>query len=546
MNNLNSYPVPIIDSPNWGEPLQLHLRQLNDPYNGGINLYEGDIPNTSLLKEGYTYIDTSIRALKRWNGTEMEILLGGVAVLTKTPEVGEYAGQIIYNTTEQAILQWVPNPEPAEGLPLGTWQYLVGGVNSSIDDPEIFTFEPALLNAFFFKLDPSSQWVNSSIPTGKLFKWTGFEWEQLLSNVPFGDVLTTQAGAAFQLPTGSGSTKLFTVVSNVNKATIYMWNGTAWELLAGLLTEVIAVNGNITTGSTLPEPIRAIEDGYKFYNTSEQNLKVLEDGEWKVLLQGVNSSTLQDIEDTIDDVKDELEATVAELRAELEALIAQLVKPGDLIYSASGSSRPGYLICNGAEYPITTYTALYNAIPRSWDNHPTLGLPSAGNFRVPDANGRALIGFSTARPVGSYGGAESVVLNVRQLPSHNHTIAQTAHSHNILQSPHTHTPIDSGHTHSVYVNWTDGGRGPRDKTDGLSKPACAITGEDVGTKLYSVTTGSGVQMLGTSGTGIGIQVADANVSLQAGIANISINNQGGGEAHNNMSPFLTGTLLIKT
>jgi microcystin-dependent protein len=494
MNN-NSYPVPSIDQLDWGAPLQLHLRQLIDPTTGGINIYEGSIPNTSLLKEGYTYIDTSTRAMKRWSGTEMKILLGGIAVLEVTPEEGEYNGQIIYNTTEQAILQWVVNPDPTEETGPGYWQYLVGGTNSGATDPAIWGFEPPISNNYFFKLDPNSAWVNPVIPSGKLYKWTGFEWEQLLTNVPFATTLTTQAGAAYLVVENTGNNKLFAVISNANKATLYQWvdSSSSWVALNNIATlvDVYPVNGNIPAGTVVTVPNRLLQDGYKFYNTTEQSLKVVKDGAWEVLLQGVNDSLLADIQEDIDVLKDEVQDILDGLRTELDALVGQLVKPGDLLPSASGvTTRTGYLLCDGAEYLITEYPALYAIIPRSWDNHPTLGMPAEGKFRVPDYQNRAIVGTSLTRLIGTYGGEE--------------TVALTANNN----GPHTHTVTDPGHAHN-YSRSNIIGDGERDNNRQFGD-------------TYSTVP--------TSNSTTGITIATAGL----------------GTPHNNMSPYATATIFIKT
>jgi microcystin-dependent protein len=519
MNNNNTqFPSPSIDQLDWGEPLSQHIRQLLNPNTGGINTYEGDITNTSLLGEGYTFIDTKNKSLKRWKEGSFETLIGGITVVDETPEEGEYQDQIIYNTTEQAILRWLPNPNPNPNLPTGSWEYLVGGINTGLDLPPIYKFEPPLENNFFFRLDASAQWVNSSIPTGKIYEWTGFEWKELAAGIPFGSVMTTQAGPAYLAPTGSEGVKLFTVISNTNKATIYKWNDVTniWVLLGSIipLNKLVAVNGNINAGSILPEPIRIIKDGYKFIDVKAQKEYILQDGEWVVLLHGVDPKVIEDINTDIDDLTTSLNGlsgNLSNLDTRINGIIqdfqndlanilvniqtqvdnATSIPAGQYITSASPTAPAGYLLPDGREVSKTTYSKLYAAIGDIYNNHPTLGGASAGNFRLPDRKGRFGLGVAPDNPLGQYGGEAQVALTEAN------------------NGPHTHaaTAQDSGHTHSV-----------------------TGTNRRIGDDNNATLLDAG----GTRSTDVGY----ANIS-------VSVAGSGSGAPHNNIPPYLTEYVYIK-
>lgn len=82
----------------------------------------------------------------------------------------------------------------------------------------------------------------------------------------------------------------------------------------------------------------------------------------------------------------------------------------------------GWAPCNGALLAIQTNTALFSL----------LGTYYGGNgvttFALPDLRGRAILGSSGSSgsyPVGMVSGTNSVTLNVQQLPSHNHLIQVT-------------------------------------------------------------------------------------------------------------------------
>lgn len=57
----------------------------------------------------------------------------------------------------------------------------------------------------------------------------------------------------------------------------------------------------------------------------------------------------------------------------------------------------GWLLCNGTLISQTTYAALFQAIGNNWGTAP------AGFFRLPDFQGKVLIGADGSRPYASYG-----------------------------------------------------------------------------------------------------------------------------------------------
>ncbi len=158
---------------------------------------------------------------------------------------------------------------------------------------------------------------------------------------------------------------------------------------------------------------------------------------------------------------------------------------GDYKYCARFDDHLGWLICDGRLLDRTENSALFEVIGTAF------GSTTSSNFRLPDLRGRVfgslnLAGnknnsFST-RNLGATVGAETHTLTVDEMPSHNHTIS------------------DPGHNHSYLNNVND------QSVNTLTTQDSAADNADV-----EATTGN-------SYTGISIQ------------------NTGGGQAHNNMQP----------
>ncbi len=108
--------------------------------------------------------------------------------------------------------------------------------------------------------------------------------------------------------------------------------------------------------------------------------------------------------------------------------------PTGMITPFGGSSAPTHwLLCDGTEYVIGTYPELYAVIGSSF------GAATAGYFRTPDLRGRMPLGkdnmggtsanrvtAAAADSVGGFGGDESKVIPVTNLPDHEHDLQGAA------------------------------------------------------------------------------------------------------------------------
>jgi microcystin-dependent protein len=161
------------------------------------------------------------------------------------------------------------------------------------------------------------------------------------------------------------------------------------------------------------------------------------------------------------------------------------VKPsyaGDLKYSVQSTDHNGWLKCDGRSISRVLYAKLFEVIGTSF------GSDDADTFKLPDCRGRVLgtIGTGTgltARSLGDKVGAETHTLTVGEMPSHSHTINDPSHSHSYTNN-----------TNNQQVSALPG--------------ETAADQEDLGATTGASTTG------------------------------ITINNTGGGGAHNNMQPTI--------
>jgi microcystin-dependent protein len=170
------------------------------------------------------------------------------------------------------------------------------------------------------------------------------------------------------------------------------------------------------------------------------------------------------------------------------------VKPpsiGDIKYSIVDRDHAGWLICDGRTLVQADYPELFGLIGTKY------GTPTSGTFKLPDCRGRVLgaIGSGTgltSRSAGTLLGAETHTLTIGEMPSHNHTINDPGHSH-------------------TYINNTND-----QNTDNAFASETAADNADLANTTGTSTTG------------------------------ITVNNTGGGGAHNNMQPtaFLGNVFLF--
>jgi len=213
---------------------------------------------------------------------------------------------------------------------------------------------------------------------------------------------------------------------------------------------------------------------------------------------------------------------------------------GDTKTSALTIDHLGWLVCDGRLLDVSTWQFLFDAIGYSFGSNLT-----KTQFKLPDPAGRVL-GFVgnngsvdasgnplTTRDMGSNAGNENHTLTVAQMPTHNHAITDPGHTHTGT------TETGGAHTHNYqdayFAENTGGGvnnlLGTNDPdTDNsftwrTAAGGYSTTPSDIPTSSHTGHTHTFTTQIATTG--------------------ITINNNGGSNAHNNMQPTLfLGNLFI--
>jgi len=193
---------------------------------------------------------------------------------------------------------------------------------------------------------------------------------------------------------------------------------------------------------------------------------------------------------------DEMETALADTE---DALLSEegtlpTMQIGSIFMWANSGPPPGCLFCDGAEYAAVDYPDLYDLLyawfPGSDVDH----------FCVPDMQNRFPWGAETATPgwqAGDIGGESEHTLTEDELAAHDHTTEEHTH----MVSAHQHTTTASANTALTYNLGTFT----------VVRPAATNTG-----------------------------LAEINIAT----APVTVNAAGGGEAHNNMPPWMNLAFVI--
>jgi microcystin-dependent protein len=92
---------------------------------------------------------------------------------------------------------------------------------------------------------------------------------------------------------------------------------------------------------------------------------------------------------------------------------------GEIRMFAGNFAPAGWMFCSGQLLSISEYEVLFQLIGT------TYGGDGQTNFQLPDLRGRVPIHQNPAFTLGQPGGAETVTLNVSQMPAHGHPVLAT-------------------------------------------------------------------------------------------------------------------------
>lgn len=183
----------------------------------------------------------------------------------------------------------------------------------------------------------------------------------------------------------------------------------------------------------------------------------------------------------------------------MEAFIAMIT-----LFGGNFAVR-GWAFCQGQLIAINTNQALFSLLGTQY------GGDGRSTFALPDLRGRAPIGFgtgsygnATSYSIGQTGGAETVTLNINQIPAHNH-IADT-----------------SGLNVAIRASDSAGVNNTPEAGNALGVPSTAFDNVN----LYNTAT--------------------PNVNLAGGEVSgvVDISNNGGSQPHENRQPYMAMNYII--
>lgn len=256
--------------------------------------------------------------------------------------------------------------------------------------------------------------------------------------------------------------------------------------------------------------------------------------------------------------------------------------PAGVVVPFAGSSAPtGYLMCDGATVSRTTYADLFAAIGT------TFGAGDGSTtFALPNLKGRVVVGVDAGQTefdtLGETGGAKTHTLTSTEIPAHTHsdgtlatdTEASHTHSEGTLA---TDTAADHSHGTGSLATVSDGGHNHFSVLDGGSVKGVVTSASlsfatlnkvrndsnqtgvvrnlslSAPTVAAAVTSSAGSHthtLAGSTGTG-GSHSHDVTGSTGSAGSHShdvtgSTGSTGGGSAHNNLSPYIALSYLIKT
>lgn len=251
---------------------------------------------------------------------------------------------------------------------------------------------------------------------------------------------------------------------------------------------------------------------------------------------------------------------------------------GTIMQYAGFAAPQGYLLCEGQALSKTDYAELYAIIGNYFGGTET-------EFYLPDLRERVPVGKNSAKTdyaLGETGGTATVTLTIEQMPSHthiqnSHNHTQSAHNHGL--NSHTHSiPAHShglnNHTHSFSATTSNKELKGTFKAYNLAYSTLSASGivsvstgetsnytgnssNSRSNGVFSINASHNHTVSGTTGAASGSTANSSALTSGAASGNTAsvtatnnattATNQetGGGNAHNNMQPYIVLNYIIK-
>ena len=161
------------------------------------------------------------------------------------------------------------------------------------------------------------------------------------------------------------------------------------------------------------------------------------------------------------------------------------------------------------------------------------GSSSTTTMNLPNKTGRVSVGIGildgNTYGLGNTGGSAKVTLTQAQIHPHDHN---AKHIHDVTETAHSHTATSSPHTHGLTIIQQQFPGYP-DGNDGYQPGGAGSRNDLAWGTYYTDNTTVSVSISGSS-TGITVKEKDFDTG-----------SSGGGEAHNNMQPYLVTRFMVK-
>jgi microcystin-dependent protein len=327
-------------------------------------------------------------------------------------------------------------------------------------------------------------------------------------------------------------------IENPTAGDVLVWDGTSWVNSRLNLSQIGNTNlSNVQTGDVLRF------DGSQWVN-SPMSAPALNE------LDGVNVTNLQ---------KGDMLAFNGS-----EWVEGNPGKVGQVKFWAPSNAPDGWLVADGRAVSRTSYAELFAAIGTTYGSG-----DGTTTFNLPDFRGKVAVGRDAgvgANPnfdtVGETGGTKTETLTEAQMPSHTHTQQPHTHSGTTSDSTtHAHagsaTTSSGDHGHDVTGNsggshghsfgcGCGGNASGANQSGGTYSHPSSSSGRTSGSNTFSHTHTYTLDSAGAHNHTLVISEAAAHAHTVTLNNSTAVNNAtGGGQAHNNLQPYVVVNYIIK-